>query len=153
MTKALRNTILWLAAFSSYCLPACSQNAGKKIIETKNAPSPIGPYSQAVQTGNLVFVSGQIGKDPVSGSLINDNIKDETAQVMKNVKAVLEADGLTMENIVKTTVYLTDINDFKQVNEIYGAYFKSDYPARETVEVSHLPAGAKVEISVIAEKK
>ncbi len=153
MTKKLITVALSLTVIACFSLPALSQTTDKKIIETKNAPSPIGPYSQAVQTGNLVFVSGQIGKDPVSGTMKNDNIKDEATQVMDNVKAVLAAAGLTMDNVVKTTIYLTDINDFKPVNEVYGSYFKADYPARETVEVSHLPAGAKVEISVIAERK
>jgi 2-iminobutanoate/2-iminopropanoate deaminase len=153
MTATMFHKTILPAVFACCSLCAHSQTAANKIIDTKNAPAPIGPYSQAVQTGNLVFVSGQIGKDPVSGTMKNDNIKDEAAQVMDNVKAVLAAAGLTMDNVVKTTIYLTDINDFKQVNEVYGSYFKADYPARETVEVSHLPAGAKVEISVIAERK
>jgi len=132
---------------------ALSQTPTKKIIETKNAPAPIGPYSQAVQAGNFLFVSGQIAKDPVSGAMKNANITDEVMQVMSNVKAVLEATGLGIDNIVKTTIYLTDMNDFRQVNEIYGSFFKGIYPARETVQVSNLPAGAKIEISVIAVTK
>lgn len=129
---------------------AFSQTDTKKVIATKNAPAPIGPYSQAIQTGNLVFVSGQIAKDPVTGAMKNDSIKEEAAQVMNNIKAVLEAAGLGMDNIVKATIYLTDMNDFKKVNEVYGTFFKGNYPARETVQVVNLPANAKIEISVIA---
>jgi 2-iminobutanoate/2-iminopropanoate deaminase len=129
---------------------AFSQTVAKKAIETKNAPAPIGPYSQAIQAGNFVFVSGQIAKDPVSGTMKNDNIKDETTQVMNNVKAILEASGLKVDNIVKTTIYLTDMNDFAQVNEIYGSFFKDNFPARETVQVSQLPLKARIEISVTA---
>ncbi len=137
-----------------FCLNhfAFSQTATKKVIETKNAPAPIGPYSQAVQTGNLVFVSGQIAKDPATGAMKNDSIKEEAEQVLNNVKAVLEAAGLGMDNIVKATIYLTDMNDFKKVNEVYGSFFKDNYPARETVQVANLPASAKIEISVIAAK-
>ncbi len=129
-----------------------SQTATKMVIATKNAPSPIGPYSQAIKTGNLVFVSGQIAKDPATGAMKNDSIKEKTTQVMNNVKAVLEAAGLGMDNIVKATIYLTDMNDFKKMNEVYGSYFNGNYPARETVQVSALPANAKIEISVVAAK-
>jgi 2-iminobutanoate/2-iminopropanoate deaminase len=134
----------------SFSQIAFAQTADKKIIETKNAPAPIGPYSQAVQTGNLLFLSGQIAKDPATGTMKNANIAEEATQVMNNIKAVLEAAGLSFDNVVKTTIYLTDINDYKQVNEIYSSYFKSNYPARETVQVAALPASAKVEISVTA---
>jgi 2-iminobutanoate/2-iminopropanoate deaminase len=127
-----------------------SQSAPKNIIETKNAPAPIGPYSQAVQAGGFLFVSGQIAKDPATGIMKNDSIKEEAAQVMNNLKALLNAAGLEMDNVVKATIYLTDMNDFKKVNEVYGSFFKSNYPARETVQVANLPASAKIEISVIA---
>jgi len=129
---------------------AFSQTITKRAIETKNAPAPIGPYSQAIQAGNILFVSGQIAKDPATGTLKNASITEEVTQVMNNIKAILEAAGLSVDDIAKTTIYLTDMNDFKQVNEIYGSYFKNPYPARETVQVSNLPAGAKVEISVMA---
>ena len=121
-----------------------------KTIYTKNVPEPIGPYSQAVQAGNFVFVSGQVGKDPVSGDMKNENIKVEATQVMTNVKNALAAAGLTMANIVKTTIFLTNMDDFAQVNEVYGSFFTGNYPARETVQVSRLPLHANVEISVIA---
>jgi 2-iminobutanoate/2-iminopropanoate deaminase len=145
------NKTLWIALSISLSHIAFSQT--HKIIETNNAPAPIGPYSQAVQAGDLLFVSGQIAKDPVTGTMKNDNIKAETIQVMNNIKAVLEAAGLGIDKIVKVTIYLTDMNNFKQVNEIYGSYFNGNFPARETVQVSDLPANAKIEISVIATVK
>jgi 2-iminobutanoate/2-iminopropanoate deaminase len=121
-----------------------------KPIYTKNAPEPIGPYSQAMQAGNFVFVSGQVGKDSVSGAIRNENIKAETTQVLTNVKNILEAAGLTMASIVKTTIFLTNMDDFAQVNEVYGSFFTDNYPARETVQVSRLPLNVNIEISVIA---
>jgi 2-iminobutanoate/2-iminopropanoate deaminase len=121
-----------------------------KTVETKNAPTPIGPYSQATVAGNFVFVSGQVGKNPVSGAVVTDNIKNETRQVMENVKGVLEAAGSSLSKVVKTTIFLTNMDDFAQVNEVYGSYFTGNYPARETVQVSRLPLNVNVEISVIA---
>lgn len=123
-----------------------------KSIVTKNAPTPIGPYSQATVAGGFVFVSGQVGKHPVSGAMINDNIKNEAKQVMENVKAVLEAAGSSLSKVAKTTIFLTNMDDFAQVNEVYGSFFSGNYPARETVQVSRLPLNANVEISVIAEQ-
>lgn len=121
-----------------------------KIIHTKNAPEPIGPYSQAVHAGNFVFVSGQVGKDPVTGAMKNETIKAEALMVMTNVKNVLETAGLTMASIVKTTIFLTNMDDFAQVNEVYGSFFTGNYPARETVQISRLPLNANIEVSVIA---
>ena len=121
-----------------------------KSIYTKNAPEPIGPYSQAVQAGNLVFVSGQVGKDPVSGAMKTENIKAEATQVMTNIKNILETAGLAMSNIAKTTIFLTNMDDFGQVNEVYGSFFTGNYPARETVQVSRLPLNANIEVSVVA---
>ncbi|RNL49609.1 RidA family protein [Pedobacter jejuensis] len=122
----------------------------KKIITTTNAPAPIGPYSQAVQAGNFLFVSGQVAINPESGELNINNIDDETHQVMRNLKAVLLEAGLTFDNVVKSTIFLSDMGTFAQVNEIYGQYFTADFPARETVQVSVLPKNVNVEISVIA---
>jgi 2-iminobutanoate/2-iminopropanoate deaminase len=122
----------------------------KKIITSKNAPAPIGPYSHAVQMGNMLFVSGQVGKNPKSGELMLNDIKTETTQVMENLKGILNEAGMDFSNICKTTIFLTDMNDFSSVNEVYGSYFKSDFPARETVQVSKLPLNVNVEISVIA---
>ena len=123
----------------------------KKIIKTENAPKPIGPYNQAVIAGNYMFISGQIALNPKNGELITGEIKEETSQVMENLKAILSEASLTFENVVKTTIFLSDMNDFSSVNEIYGSYLNnSTAPARETVQVSKLPVGVNVEISMIA---
>lgn len=122
----------------------------KQIINTTNAPAPIGPYSQAVQAGNFLFVSGQVAINPENGELNISNIEEETHQVMRNLKAVLLEAGLTFDHVVKSTIFLSDMGTFAQVNEIYGQYFTADFPARETVQVSVLPKNVNVEISVIA---
>lgn len=122
----------------------------KKIIQSDNAPAPIGPYSQAIQTGNMIFVSGQIALDAITGKLIDENISKETQKVMENIKAVLKAAGADMSNIVKSSIFLSDMNNFTHVNAVYSNYFELDPPARETVEVSRLPKDVNVEISVIA---
>ena len=123
----------------------------KKIIKTENAPKPIGPYNQAVIAGNYMFISGQIALNPQNGELITSEIKKETTQVMENLYAILSEASLTFENVVKTTIFLSDMNDFSSVNEIYGSYLNnSNAPARETVQVSKLPVGVNVEISMIA---
>ena len=122
----------------------------KEIINTTSAPSPIGPYSQAVKAGNFLFVSGQVAINPENGELNISNIEDETHQVMRNLKAVLLEAGLTFDHVVKSTIFLSDMGTFAQVNEIYGHYFTADFPARETVQVSVLPKNVNVEISVIA---
>lgn len=122
----------------------------KNIIETTEAPAAIGPYSQAVKTGNLLFVSGQIPLNPHTGTLITDGIEAETHQVMKNLQAILTAAGTTLEAVVKTTIFLKSMDDFANVNTVYASYFTGNYPARETVEVSRLPKDARVEISVVA---
>ncbi|HEY2102274.1 MAG TPA: RidA family protein [Chthoniobacterales bacterium] len=122
----------------------------KKIISTTEAPAAVGPYSQAIRAGNLIFCSGQIPLDPKSGKIVEGDITAQARRVMENITAVLRAEGMTFENIVKTTMFLTDLGDFQTVNELYGSYFKSDPPARSTVQVSALPKGANVEIEVIA---
>lgn len=124
----------------------------KKIINSKNAPAPIGPYSHAVQSGNMLFVSGQVAKHPATGELLISNIATEATQVMENLGAILKEAGYDFGNIVKTTIFLTDMKNFAAVNEVYGKYFDSDFPARETVAVSGLPLGVNVEISVVAVK-
>jgi 2-iminobutanoate/2-iminopropanoate deaminase len=124
----------------------------KSIIQTDKAPAPIGPYSQAVQAGNMLFISGQIAIDPATNQLISGGIKEEAKQVMNNLEAVLKTAGFSFEHIVKTSIFLSDMNHFADVNEIYGSYFQSDYPARETVAVLGLPKNVNVEISVIAVK-
>ncbi|MDB5121471.1 MAG: endoribonuclease [Sphingobacteriales bacterium] len=124
----------------------------KKIINTSSAPEPIGPYSQAVQAGNFLFISGQIAIDPKTNELRIEDIETETKQVMENLKQVLLAGGFEFEHIIKSTIFLIDMKQFGQINAIYGSYFNLEFPARETVEVSGLPKGVHVEISVVAYK-
>lgn len=119
-------------------------------IETPNAPQAIGPYSQAVKAGGLVFISGQIPLDPESGQMTAVDVIGQTRQVMENIKAILEAEGMGFENVAKTTIYLTDLSDFGRVNDVYGSYFGDAPPARATVQVAALPKGAKVEIEAVA---
>ena len=125
----------------------------KQIIESKNAPTPIGPYSQAVLAGNTLYTSGQIAIDPETNQLKTDNISEETTLVMQNLKAVLNAANMDFEHVVKASIFLKDMNQFTEVNEIYGSFFVSNPPARETVQVAKLPKGVNVEISVIAIKQ
>ena len=123
----------------------------KKIINTLNAPAPIGPYSQAILSNNVLYVSGQIPLEPDSMKLIEGSLEDETTRVMENLKAVLEAAKMTFENVVKTSIFLSDMKNFNAINKIYGTYFKeATAPARETVEVANLPKFVRVEISMIA---
>lgn len=122
----------------------------KQIINTPNAPAPIGPYNQAVQAGNWLFISGQVALIPATGELVTTGVKDEAKQVMENLKAILTEANITFDNIVKTTIFLSDMSLFADVNEVYGSYFTSDYPARETVAVKGLPRNVNVEISMIA---
>ncbi|MBY8961381.1 RidA family protein [Flavobacterium sp. D11R37] len=125
----------------------------KKIIFTEKAPAPIGPYSQAVLSGNTLYTSGQIAINPENGELVTDTIEDETRQVMENMKAVLEAAGMDFENVIKATIFISDMNDFARINTVYGAYFnEKTAPARETVQVACLPKNVNVEISMIAVK-
>jgi len=125
----------------------------KKIINTKNAPAPIGPYNQSVKIGNILLISGQIALLPETMELIKGGVKKETHQVMKNIGAILKEAGLDYSNIAKASIFCKDLEDFSEINEIYGSYFKNDFPARECVEVSRLPKDVAVEISVIAEVK
>lgn len=124
----------------------------KKIIRTDNAPAPIGPYSQAVQFGNLLFISGQIPLDPKTGNIITNDINAATRLVMENLKAILTEAGMDFTHVIKSTIFLMDMGQFAQVNEVYGGYFGDGAPARETVQVSGLPKGVHVEISMIAGK-
>jgi 2-iminobutanoate/2-iminopropanoate deaminase len=131
----------------------------KQIINTSSAPAPIGPYNQAIQVGNsdgsgqvMLFISGQVCIDPSSGELRNKDLQEETRQVMHNLKAILQQAGMDFSNVVKTTIFLTDMKRFSEMNEVYGKYFENDFPARETVQVSALPKFVNVEISMIAVK-
>jgi 2-iminobutanoate/2-iminopropanoate deaminase len=122
----------------------------KKIISTQEAPAAVGPYSQAVRVGSTVYCAGQIPLDPKSGQIVPGDIGAQTRRVLENIAAVLRAENLAFENIVKTTIFLTNLSDFQMVNEIYGSYFKKEPPARSTVQVPALPKGANIEIEVIA---
>jgi len=124
----------------------------KIVINTSNAPAPIGPYSQAIIAGNLIFVSGQIALHPDSAELIINDIETETRQVMENIGAILKQAGTDFKFIVKTSIFLKDMQDFAKVNEVYGLYFKDQFPARETIQVAGLPKNVNVEISVTAIK-
>jgi len=125
----------------------------KKIITTSKAPAPIGPYNQAVLSGNTLYTSGQIAINPTSGELVLDSIKEETKQVMENLKEVLAAAEMTFENVIKTSIFISDMNNFTEINAVYGTYFNEETaPARETVEVANLPKFVNVEISAIAVK-
>jgi len=124
----------------------------KKVIKTDMAPKAIGPYSQAIMTGDLLFASGQIAIDPKKGDLVDGGIEAQTKQVMENIKNLLAAAGMDFSNVIKTTIFLTNINSFSLVNDIYGSYFTQEPPARSCVEVSHLPKGALIEIEVISHK-
>lgn len=128
---------------------ACMEKA---IVNTVNAPAPIGPYNQAVKFGNMLFVSGQIALDPATGALVQDDIQAETRQVMRNLEAILKEAGMDFSNVLKSTIFLMDMGQFALVNEIYGSHFPADAPARETVQVAGLPKGVNVEISVVAGK-
>ena len=122
----------------------------KEIIQTTNAPAAIGPYSQAVKYGNMLYTSGQIAIDPVTSELKTENIGEETEQVMKNLEAVLIAAGMKFSNVIKVSIFLSSMDNFGAVNEVYASFFESDFPARETVEVAQLPKSVNVEISMIA---
>ncbi len=125
----------------------------KKIIKTTNAPAPIGPYNQAILSGNMLFISGQIAINPKTSELETKNLEEETKLVMENLKAILTEAGMTFENVIKTSIFISDMNNFAKINQVYGNYFNADTaPARETVEVSNLPKFVNVEISAIAVK-
>ena len=122
----------------------------KKIINTSKAPAPIGPYNQAIVANNMLYISGQIPINPATNELVSGDVAAETHQSMRNLSAILEEAGINFNHVVKTTIFLSDMNLFAQVNEVYGSYFSADYPARETVAVKGLPKGVNVEISMIA---
>ncbi len=122
----------------------------KKVIATPDAPEAVGPYSQAIAVGNLLFCAGQIPLEPATGALVAGDAAAQAEQVLKNIGAVLQANGMTYANVVKTTVFLTDLADFAKMNEVYARYFTTPYPARSTIQVAALPKGANVEIEAIA---
>ncbi len=122
----------------------------KSVVFSADAPAAIGPYSQAIKAGNVLYLSGQIGMNPATGELVSDDVREQTARALQNMKAVLAAAGATAENVVKTTVFLTDMADFQAVNSVYAETFSSDAPARSCVAVAALPKGAKVEVEAVA---
>ncbi len=124
----------------------------KKIIFTPNAPKPVGPYSQAVLSNNLLFISGQIPIDPKTGKMEAHSIQDQAKQVMENIKTILSEAGMNFSDVVKSSIFITDMNNFSVINEVYGSYFSENPPARETIQISKLPLNADVEISMIAGK-
>lgn len=124
----------------------------RKPIQTKNAPEAIGPYEQAIRAGDFLYTSGQIAIDPATGEMVSGEIEEETEQVLKNLQAILEAEGLSFEHVIKTTVYLTDMGHFARMNEVYAKFFSEKKPARSCVQAAALPKGAKIEIDLIAVK-
>jgi len=145
----------FLALFTIAVLSSCAQNnVCKEVISTKNAPAAIGPYSQAVRAGNILFLSGQIPIDPKTNQLIaTETIEEQTKLVIENLRAVLEANGMTLADVVSTQVFMKDLNEFPRMNAVYGTYFKEAPPARATIEVSRLPQDVKIEITAIAVKQ
>lgn len=145
----------FFAIFTVLILTACAQtNVCKEIISTKNAPAAIGPYSQAIRTGNMLFLSGQIPIDPETNQpLTNATIEEQTKRVIENLNAVLEVNGMTLDDVVSTQVFMKDLNEFPRMNAVYGIYFKEKPPARATVEVTRLPRDVKIEIAAIAVKQ
>jgi 2-iminobutanoate/2-iminopropanoate deaminase len=124
----------------------------KYVVYSENAPEPIGPYIQAIQAGNMLFVSGQIAIQKSTGQLVLSNIEEETVQVMTNIREILTAAGMDFSNVVKSSIFMKDMNNFPKINEVYGRYFKDNAPARESIEISRLPKDVNVEISCIAVK-
>lgn len=129
---------------------SAAQSSPKKAVETADAPKAIGPYSQAIIANGFIYTAGQVGADPKSGALVDGGIVEQTEQVLKNLAAVLKASGSSLDAVVKTTVFLTDINDFAKMNEVYAKWFKKPFPARSTVQVARLPRDARVEIDAVA---
>lgn len=141
---------MFTVLFFALALAANAQSSGKRSIESLDAPKAIGPYSQAIIANGFVYTAGQIGTDPKTGTLVEGGIVEQTEQALKNLAAVLKAAGSSLDNAVKTTVFLADMNDFAKMNEVYSKFFKKPYPARSTVQVARLPRDAKIEIEVIA---
>lgn len=131
-------------------LSACSNSGYKEVINSDQTPEAIGPYSQAIQAGDMIYTSGQIALDPATGEMVSPDIKAQTVQAMENLKNIIEASGSDLSRVVKVTLYIKDMNDFSAINDIYGSYFKYAYPARSCVEVSSLPKGALIEIEAVA---
>jgi 2-iminobutanoate/2-iminopropanoate deaminase len=147
---AKKNPLYYKKSKKITIFAAVKQNKRMKVISTKKAPAAIGPYSQAIQVGNLVYTSGQIPIDPATGTFVEGGIKEQTRQSLRNIKAILEEAGLTMANVVKTTVFMADMNDFADMNAVYAEFFTEPFPARSAIAAKSLPKGALVEIEVVA---
>jgi 2-iminobutanoate/2-iminopropanoate deaminase len=146
----MKNMIIFALMCFLCAALSCAQPIGKSTISTENAPKAIGPYSQAVLSGDMLFVSGQLALDPQTGAFLSDSIESQTRQVLLNLGAVLKAAGMDYSNVVQCSVFLKDLDDFAKMNSIYGEFFKTSPPARATVQVTRLPKDARVEISLIA---
>lgn len=146
----IATAFILLFAFDPHRSPVDAQEVSKKVVESADAPKAIGLYSQAIIANGFIFTAGQVGSDPKTGTLVEGGIEEQTEQVFKNIEAVLKTSGSSLDDVVKTTVFLTDLNDFAKMNEVYAKRFKSPFPARSTVQVARLPRDAKVEIEVVA---
>jgi 2-iminobutanoate/2-iminopropanoate deaminase len=147
-----RAQLMLAAQLLTLGMAGCASSPIKEAVNTKDAPAPIGPYSQSIRVGNLVFLSGQTATDPSTGQLRSGSIEEETRLTLENLMAVLRAHGMSMDNVVSTTVFLKDVNDFGKMNAVYATFFKDQPPARATVQVARLPRDALIEISAIASK-
>jgi len=146
----MRVTFLLMFSIFSLLLTISGGKMEKKVVFTEKAPKPIGPYSQAIIAGNLIFTAGQIPIDPATNQVVQGNIKEQTRRVLENLRAILESVGATFDDVVKVTIYMKDLNEFSAMNEVYSEYFKNSPPARTTVEVSRLPRDVRIEIDLIA---
>src|SRR5688572_17454917 len=148
--KKKKTSVFSVAAFMLVIVTVAGFGQAKRALETAEAPRAVGPYSQAIIANGFVYTAGQLGSDPKTGALVEGGIVEQTEQVLKNIEAVLKASGVGMEDVVKTTVFLADMNDFAKMNEVYAKRFKQPYPARSTVQVARLPRDAKIEIETVA---
>lgn len=153
-SKFMRLTfVIFVICFSLFSLTISGGKVAKKIVYTEKAPKPVGPYSQAIAIGDFIFTAGQIPIDPKTNQIVQGDIKEQTKQVLENLKAILEASGATFDDVVKVNVYMKDLNEFSAMNEVYSEYFKNSPPARTTIEVSRLPKDVKIEIDLIAVRR
>lgn len=152
MKKFQMLTIVFLLTLS-LAATACTSQASKTVFFSEQAPETIGPYSQGIKVGNLIFTSGQIPLNPDTGEIVSSDIKIQTKQALENLRNVLQAGGSDLDYVLKTTLYIKDMSDFNAINDVYGSYFKEDYPARSCVEVSALPKGTLIEIEAVALSK
>ena len=151
--RLVRRWGLLAVVFIAFAFAVNAQSGGKRAVESPGSPKPIGPYSDAIVANGFIFLAGKVGTDPKTNSLVDGGIVEQTEQVLKNLEVVLKAAGGSLDDVVKTTVFLADMNDFTKMNEIYAKFFKKPYPARSTVQVARLPRDAKIEIEAVAVAK